>query len=240
MSSLPEAELAGCPLLTPVPQRMKMEPECHPRPWNRSVTQPQSALMTNPSLLIRLRDAKDTQAWGLFVDLYGPVVFRACRRKGLQEADATDVTQEVLIEVVHSIRRFVYDPERGRFRDWLWTIAQRRLGRHFSRRGEIRALPLTEESVARRTSQSADPQWSADFNARVLEMALERARPNFEPATWEAFKRVWIDDHPAAAVAAEMQVPIEHVYLSKSRVLRRLEAEVRLLADDLPQTVPLR
>src|SRR5579871_4356417 len=93
-----------------------------------------SALETRPSLLIRLRNPQDAEAWSLFVDLYGALVFRACRRRGLQDADATDVTQEVLIEVVHSIRTFVYQPERGRFRDWLWTIAQRRLARFFGRR----------------------------------------------------------------------------------------------------------
>ena len=196
-----------------------------------------SALQTNPSLLVRLRNAHDEEAWRVFLELYGPVVFRGCRRRSLQDADATDVTQEVLIEVVHSIRTFVYQPERGRFRDWLWTITRRRLARFFTRLRENREVPVGDDPIGE--PLAPDPEWSSDFNARVLEMALERTRPQFETTTWEAFRRVWLDDAPAAAAAVELQIPIENVYLSKSRVLQRLEEEIRLLADDLPQTVPL-
>ncbi len=196
-----------------------------------------SALQTNPSLLVRLRDAQDDDAWRVFLDLYGPVVYRSCRRRSLQDADATDVTQDVMIEVVHSIRTFVYQPERGRFRDWLWTITRRRLSRFFTRARDSRELPFDDESL--NSSTAADPEWSADFNARVLEIALERARPHFEPATWEAFRRVWIDDVAPSAAAIELQTTIDNIYLSKSRVLKRLEEEIRLLADDLPETMPL-
>jgi RNA polymerase sigma-70 factor (ECF subfamily) len=196
-----------------------------------------SALQTNPSLLIRLRNAQDDEAWRVFLDLYGPVVYRSCRRKSLQDADATDVTQDVLIEVVHSIRTFIYQPERGRFRDWLWTITRRRLARFFTRSRENRELPFDDDSLS--SPGAAEPEWSADFNARVLEMALERTQPHFEPATWEAFRRVWIDDLSPAAAATELKTSIDNVYLSKSRVLKRLEEELRLLADDLPETMPL-
>src|SRR5262245_4397715 len=196
-----------------------------------------SALQTSPSLLLRLRDSQDDDAWRVFLELYGPVVFRGCRRRSLQDADATDVTQEVLIEVVHSIRTFVYQPERGRFRDWLWTITRRRLARFFARAREIRALPAGDDPALE--PLAADAEWSVGFHARVLEMGLERTRPHFEASTWSAFRRVWIDDLPPAAAADELKISIDNVYLSKSRVLQRLEEEIRLLADDLPQTVPL-
>jgi RNA polymerase sigma-70 factor (ECF subfamily) len=196
-----------------------------------------SALQTNPSLLVRLRETQDQEAWRIFLELYGPVVFQCCRRKSLQHADATDVTQDVLIEVVNSIRTFVYQPEKGRFRDWLWTLTRRRLARFFARVRENRELPLDHDPIE--GAVAADAEWSSDFNARVFEMALERARPCFEDSTWNAFRRVWIDDVSPADAAAELQISIDSVYLSKSRVLKRLEEEIRLLADDLPETVPL-
>jgi RNA polymerase sigma-70 factor (ECF subfamily) len=88
-------------------------------------------------------------------------------------------------------------------------------------------------------SPQADGEWAAEFNAHVLRTALERVRPHFAPTTWRAFELAWLEGRPAPAVATELGVPIETVYLAKSRVLKRLEDEVLLLADDLPQLVPL-
>ncbi len=76
-------------------------------------------LTTNPSLLIRLRDVRDSQAWALFVEVYGPLIISYCQRKNLQDSDAADVSQEVLKTLCKALRGFEYQPERGRFRDWL-------------------------------------------------------------------------------------------------------------------------
>src|SRR5581483_7082886 len=75
----------------------------------------ESRLTTHASLLLRLRDLHDAGAWELFVTTYGPLIYRYCRRQGLQEADTSDVTQEVLGQVSRSIATFEYQPERGRF-----------------------------------------------------------------------------------------------------------------------------
>ena len=77
---------------------------------------------TRPSLLVRIRDARDAEAWREFVRLYSPLVYRFARRKGLQDADAADVTQDVMRAVMSSVRRLDYDPDRGSFRGWLFTL----------------------------------------------------------------------------------------------------------------------
>src|SRR5437588_12482138 len=82
---------------------------------------------TRPSLLVRIRDAGDRTAWLQFVDLYAPLVYRFARRRGLQDADAADLTQEVLQAVAAGSRRLEYDPARGTFRGWLFTVARNRL-----------------------------------------------------------------------------------------------------------------
>jgi DNA-directed RNA polymerase specialized sigma24 family protein len=72
-----------------------------------------SSLNTRPSLLARIRDAQDAVSWQLFVNIYAPVIYRFCRHKGLQDANAADVTQETLVETARCIRTFEYQPERG-------------------------------------------------------------------------------------------------------------------------------
>ncbi len=81
-----------------------------------------AAPSTSESLLIRLRDAQDTLAWELFVELYTPLVYRYCRRRGLQDSDAQDVTQDVLVRFSRAVRSFQYDPSKGHFRSWLGTM----------------------------------------------------------------------------------------------------------------------
>jgi RNA polymerase sigma-70 factor (ECF subfamily) len=201
-----------------------------------------STLHTRCSLLVRIRDAHDTASWQTFVELYGPLVYRWGRSKGLQEADAADATQEVMLQVAQSIRTFEYQPERGRFRDWLGTVARHKVERLLKKNG--RAASGAGGDAADRLDQirspEADDEWTAAFNAHVLRMALDRIRPEFPPDVWRAFERRWLDNRSAEEVAAELGMTIQAVYVAKSRVLKRLEEEVRILAEDLPQLVPLR
>src|SRR5438132_9043989 len=82
---------------------------------------------TRLSLLLRICDAKDSQAWSQFVDLYAPLVYGFARKHGLQDADAADLTQDVLQAVSGGIRRLDYDPRRGPFRAWLFTVVRNKL-----------------------------------------------------------------------------------------------------------------
>ena len=89
---------------------------------------------TRPSLLLRLRDPGDDDAWRTFVETYSPLVCAYCRRRGLQDSDVADVTQEVMTQVLRSITAFTYQPDRGRFRDWLGAITRTKLLRFLAQR----------------------------------------------------------------------------------------------------------
>src|SRR3954467_4923767 len=93
-----------------------------------------SSPQTRPSLLVRIRDAGDRAAWLQFVEIYAPLVYRFARQRGLQDADAADLAQEVLQAVAAAGRRLEYDPARGTFRGWLFTVARNRLHNFLARR----------------------------------------------------------------------------------------------------------
>lgn len=201
----------------------------------------ESADATRPSLLSRIRDPRDDDAWATFVETYAPLVYRYCRRRGLQDSDVADVAQEVMAQVARSAREFRYEPGRGRFRDWLGAVTRSKLANHLRarRRAAPGGLVEPEGDPEHAPAGAPDPEWAVEFNAHVLRTALERARPHFEPATWRAFALTWLDGRPAAEAAREVGVPIDAVYVAKSRVLRRLREEVVVLAEDLPLYVPL-
>jgi RNA polymerase sigma-70 factor (ECF subfamily) len=191
--------------------------------------------VTRPSLLLRIRNPHDSEAWTAFVDFYGPLVYRYCRLRGLQDADAAEVTQEVFLQVHQSIRTFEYQPERGRFRNWLGTVTRHKLYR-FQKKGVAAvssAQVLSEmDSSEAVGSVESETQWTEAFNAHLLRSALTRIRPHFTDSTWKAFVSLWLENRPASQVARELEQPVEVVYRSKSRVLQRLQAEVQQLAED--------
>jgi RNA polymerase sigma-70 factor (ECF subfamily) len=194
-----------------------------------------SGCQTRPSLLLRLRDASDREAWKTFVEVYGPLVVDQCARKGLQPADADDVTQCVFARIVRSILTFEYRPEVGRFRAWFGTIIRNEIYRFLKQEtAQVRGAGENEagnvlDDVAARVEDTA---WETEFNAHLLRTALARSRPHFEEVTWRAFERVWLENRPVLEVAAELGRTIDWVYMAKSRVLKHLWQEVQELADD--------
>ena len=201
--------------------------------------QPSGEDLTRPSLLVRLRDHADADAWRTFVLVYAPLIYGYCRKSGLQDADAADVTQDVLKQVSQSIRGFVYDQEKGRFRDWLRTVARHRVHRFLGRQRNGAAASGRAEPLDAVADSAADAEWTDDFHARVLKVALEQVRPHFEGSTWRAFERTWVGGADPKEVAQEVGLAIAQVYAAKSRVLKQLRAQVRILAEDLPPFVPL-
>jgi RNA polymerase sigma-70 factor, ECF subfamily len=190
---------------------------------------------TSESLLICLRDAQDTQAWALFVELYTPLVYRYCRRRGLQDSDSQDVTQEVLIRFSKAVRSFQYDPSKGRFRSWLGTMTHNLISAQQAKDARPDRAPGhgAAETLLFVEQAAEDPLWVDDFNRQTLQTALSRIRPEFDDATWRAFELTWLADQPPLEVAAQLGKPAAWIYKAKFRVLLRLKQEVQFLAADV-------
>lgn len=195
------------------------------------MSEPHSWPSTQIPLLQRLRGSTDSAAWDQFVDVYRPLLAAACRRRGLQEADAEDVVQNVLLEVRKGIAGFNYDPVRGRFRNWLGTIMVRQIARY--RKRQRRAVQGSGDGIVGLSAADDEAAWVVEFNRHVLRVAIERTRPCFEPEVWNAFNGVWFDDDRPADVAARLSRTPAWVYRAKYRVLQRLKQELGYLTDDI-------
>jgi RNA polymerase sigma-70 factor (ECF subfamily) len=184
-------------------------------------------LPTRPSLLVRIRDLKDADAWRQFVAIYEPVIQRFLRRRGLRDADAADLAQETLAQIARVIDRFTYDPHRGRFRGWLLTIARRQLAQ-FHERGARRAAPagsgLTEvhDALAQVPDDDEARQWERDCEQQALEWGMRHIEREFQPSTWRAFYATAVEQKAPQVVAEELGLSANAVYTAKSRVTARL------------------
>jgi len=183
---------------------------------------------TPPSLLERIRDHDNGSAWRTFCDVYSPLLYDYCRKRGLQSSDSADVVQETLLRVTKGILTFEYDPGRGRFRDWLYKIVYHEICRMArQRKSTTEVTQITTELFA-----EDDRGWNEHFHHHIMRTALERIRPRFEAETWQAFVEVWLNHQPANKVANQLNRSLDFVYLSKSRVVKRLRLEVEQLADE--------
>ena len=194
-----------------------------------------NAPITRPSLLLRLRDVEDIEAWREFVRLYTPLVFSHCTHRGLQEADAADVAQEVMHVAAQVMPEFQYDAQRGKFRGWLLQTTRHRLYKFFAR--QHRAVqPTSETSIERFLDQEpgADEQarWDEDYRQRLFDWAAEKARPEFQSATWNAFWLTAVEAVSVKEVAARLGISIGAVYIARSRVIARLRELIETVAED--------
>lgn len=185
---------------------------------------------TRATLLARLADPGQAgqAAWTEFVDVYGGMVVRWCRRWGLQEADAGDVTQQVLLKLAGRMSGFAYDPGRS-FRAWLKTVtrhalldfeADRRRGAAGTGdSGVYRALMAVEARA------DLERRIEDGYDRELLEEAMRRARARVAPHTWEAFRLTAVDGMPAAEVAARLSMRVGTVYEARRSVTAKVREE---------------
>jgi RNA polymerase sigma-70 factor (ECF subfamily) len=188
---------------------------------------------TRLSLLGRLREMPtDQQAWAEFVERYGRTVFAWCRQWGLQEADAEDVTQNVLADLARQMRTFQYEPS-GRFRSWLRTIAYRawcdllesRKGKAAGS-GDSAILTLLHSVESR---EDFLRQLEAECDRELLEVAMARVRQRVEPNTWEAFRLTAQEGLSGNDTAERLGLQVATVFKAKSRVQKMIQQELQAL-----------
>ncbi|MEM6366300.1 MAG: sigma-70 family RNA polymerase sigma factor [Planctomycetota bacterium] len=191
---------------------------------------------TRKSLLIRIKDRDDTESWSQFVDLYGPLVYRFGRRKGLQEADASDMMQDVMQRVSQSIERFEYDPELGRFRSWLFLISRQCLSNQLKRKAR-QPIGSADSNVARMLNQIPSEEdesvWEDEYRRHLLDWAVEQIRHQFSDSSWQAFYETAFNNRPASEVACDLNMSVGAVYIAKSRITKRLREKVASVDDSL-------
>lgn len=199
--------------------------------WNRGVNE----YRTRKTLLHKIKDADDAVAWAEFVNLHTPLVFSFCRKRGLSETNAADVSQDVMRAIANAIGNFEYEPAKGKFRSWFFTVARSKLYNFLNKE---RNRPVAEGSTAvmRIIDEHPDPSeekdWELDYRRQVFKWATEKLKPQFNERSWLSFWRTAVENQDPAEVAEELGSTRGAVYAAKARVISALRDCVAEAGDD--------
>lgn len=185
---------------------------------------------TQWSLIVRLQDPCDQEAWREFSENYHAAILQSLIRKGLMQQDAEDITQQVMMSIANTLSKRPHDPDRAKFRTWLERViknaainALRDSSKRAAAKGGTDALSLLNAIPSQDDAQELLAQ---EYQKQLVRVASKVIENEFQPDTWQMFWRSTVLGLPIEQVAKELGKQVGSVYASRSRVMRRLRMEI--------------
>jgi len=191
---------------------------------------------TRESLLVRVKNPSDCDAWEQFSRIYRPAVYRLARGRGLQDAEAQDLAQRVMMSVAAAIPDWRRSGPDVRFRHWLRRVAKNEVVKVLTRRPRDQAGGGTSvvELLNKHPDSYSEIEVAVELEYRrqLVRRAAEIVRSRADEATWLAFSMTMIDGVSIAEAAMQLDRSEGMVYAARSRIVRRLRETVGKLEDD--------
>jgi RNA polymerase sigma-70 factor (ECF subfamily) len=186
--------------------------------------------LTRQSLIVQLR-AQNRDAWEELLKVYEAAIYRYCLSRGLQEADACDVTQEVFVAVHQRIETWDVDPAKGSFRGWMFRTARNIAADKAAQRAKQALAAGDTEAIARFANlpEIMDQERTAfiqEYRRALFRWAVEEIRPEVSTTSWQAFLLTAVKGRDAASVAEELNISVSNVYTSKCRIVAKIRAKI--------------
>jgi len=186
-------------------------------------------LNTRITLLHRLRDHDDDKSWSEFVEIYTPLLFAYCRKREIKLQEITDIVQEVFRSVSLAMGRFQYDPDKGRFRAWLFTVLRNTIVTYFNKANRAPITSRETQLVNRMEShlQEETTDWDHDYRLRLLNWAMKKIQPEFSERNWTIFTETALHERSVDDVAAKFGMKNNTVTVTKYRITQRLRQVIQ-------------
>ena len=185
---------------------------------------------TQSQLLLRVQNPQDRDAWQEFCVTYQSVILRMCRRRGLQEADADDLTQKILATVSRRVSEFEVDSQRGHFRSWLTVVVKNAIIDHLRTLKPDR--PLGGSSMLQRlhnlpaSAEAMANELHREHRRQIFREAAVAVQQQVDAVTWDAFWQTAVELRSVVEVAAKLRQSTGAIYAARSRVMKRLRQYV--------------
>ena len=154
------------------------------------------------------------------MEIYEPLVYRLARRRGFQDADAADISQEVFLSAVAAVDRWYDNPQGGSFRAWLFLIARNLMINAFrARRRRPQATGSSDVCRLLAAQPASDDEDSKlvdeQYERQLFHWAADQVQAEFRDSTWQAFWRTSVDGKPAKQVADELRISVGAIYIAR-------------------------
>lgn len=195
-----------------------------------------SSYMTRVTLLEKVRDLKDDQAWSEFLNLYRDYIYAVIRSMNIAPHDADDIMQQVSLRLFKSLERYEYDPSRGKFRNWIAVVAKNEVIQFIRKRKqelkvfdpsrELNELDYLDQICLSEIDLIAKEEWDV-FTANL---ALDKVKTQFSESVFSIFLR-HLDGESPTEIAEESDMKRQTVYKYISRVKLCFIEELNTIKD---------
>ncbi len=186
-------------------------------------------LNTRATLLLRLRNRSDQESWAEFVEIYTPLLYAYCQKREINTTETADIVQEVFRSISMAIQGFDYDPTKGRFKAWLFTVLRNAISAHF-RKASRAPMTSTKTQLIERLEAEPDGEethnWDRDYQVRLLHWALDKIKPEFSEQAWTIFTETALKERAPEEVANDLGMKKNAVTVTKYRVMQRLRRKL--------------
>ena len=188
---------------------------------------------TSITLLERIRDPGNNDAWERFASFCQPVIWRYARQLGCNDGMCQDIVQETLVDLIRIMATFRYDPANGRFRSFLYQVVRRRVCNAWRRQARYLTLDPSDLAACAVAPEPHPESWEAEWQRQVVVEALERLRQRVEATSFEAFRADLVLGEPVASICARLDLQPNAFY----QIRHRLGAALRRIVDTIENEV---
>ena len=184
---------------------------------------------TRASLLLRLKDPRDSAAWTEFDAIYRPMLYRYAKSQGLSDADAEDEVQRCMAAIQQIMGDFSYDPQKGRFKSWLRTMINNRCRNarrdRMAHHNRIQAAHHNRDIRQESPEETVDRIWMEEH----LKHGLRSLRSEIDEVKFRAFEEYVVKERPVKDVCEALGLTPPQLYKIKWQVTHKLREHISSL-----------
>lgn len=199
---------------------------------------------TQYNMIASLKD-ENSQAWENFFSSYVKLIRLHGKDCGIKEEYLDDLVQDVMISISKACKTFQYDPDKGRFRDFLKRIIRARaadiLRKYYRREANLLQTEMEETlldavpDLAPQPDEALDEYFSSEWKHVFIKNCLRVLKNSINPKHYQIFFMLEIQKQPVTEVAAFSGLSPVTIYSIRSRVENKLAQVAEKLLHLLPE-----
>lgn len=193
----------------------------------------ESIYKTRMTLLAKLKDQHNDDAWSDFAYYYRKYIYNIARRMGLGDDDAGEIVQIVLIQSWKKLPDFKYNPGKGRFRGWLCQVTGNAVKNYYrDHRNRFVELDPDAHFAELMTQPEIDKIADEEWQNYLPQLAWKNVENHFEDNVKKVYEML-SEGKAIAEIAKALDIAESSVYVYRKRIKDKMRPEMKRLEYEL-------